>query len=1448
MSKPASQLPPSLLKRCVEHQHVQTSGRWLSSLLLLVLVTFALGLTIVRVVFPHVDRYNQQVTSLVSDVLDYPVSIGRLEAGFDNFSPYLILHDVSVYEATGQTLISIGQINLEMALFRTLYRFQPQVVDIGVLDTKISLRRDTEGEVYFQGIALGIVSSDQPRLKLPPFFADKVITVADIDVNYQDDQFGVNYQFNQARMTIMNRGLRHHLYAYVDMPDTLGNTLEVGLELEGPYDQYETWQGDFYMNAHQFQLKAWAQQALSRDDIWQGSADVTVWGRWQQNQVVDILADVEFHDVALQVSQALTEQNVFQFGVAEALIHYQKQNSQHQIDVHNLAFSSQTWSWPLTQMQLRFDWQGPLKLDFYSSYFHVADVLPLLSLVPDIRRHIEPQRLQGLQLVLNDTWLTYRKDSSLVDIHDKHPSNTVEPDTAALNGMDQQVVPEWTLQTQFSRASMPAYEAYPGFSNVSGTMNAQQTGVTHFMHPQQAYPLIHAHLQLDSEQATFEQPAWFEQSIAVQKAQGDIYIQREPLWNHIETAVHQNEPTTLLTPQHEWQVYSHDLLLINEDAEVTTSLQVFKPSDKAAVIGLDVHIDHGNLAETSNYMPRHLFSRELMQWMDQGLQKGTVHQGRFQMLGDLSRFPFRAVEGSDSHEFFQATFDISDLTLRYHEQWPTVTQGQGQLIFERQGMQALVELGKLDQTTITNTEIRIDDFRQNRVDIEGFLAGSTLQVQDFIKNSALKQKLGFLTRNLQADGQQSTYLNLKIPLDQQPVTVIGQSHFRDTVVNIPDFGWVLSEADFTLNYTQDNVSADAFTAKLQGQPIELVIQKSRTETDQVTRLLFETDVAIDTLLNDIIDLPLYGTTGWRGEIRSTRPIEEGQKPASTLFTFDSNTTVVLSSNLQGVTSDLPAPLLKAAAADRPIEIKLDWPADNIIDIAVDYDQWLTTRLRWNFDEVSHRWRPIYGWVYADQRSNFKRTTPQFKTQHSARPWDSVSNEALSTDFERWDYLPIRQHQTAEIRVAGRLHALDLDSWIPLIDRWTVAGADNNSASTSAAPGLLTALKNTRLHIHHLKYLGFEWPEADLTVVQQPQNWLFDVSNEFIQGQIALSKTDKPLELDLDYFNVDQLMAYDKLSQARSEPLSQVTADALRQLAQADTQAVDDTLLPAAIPAMQINVDYLEMLQWRLQNVQADVYQAPDGIIMPNLRIDDPALNAVGQAEWRYQQGRHETQIAMNLTTTDLGRGLDQLDFVDTIRDGQGNMRFDVTWQGAPHQFDFANLYGDARVGFENGQILDFNPGPGRLVGLMSLQAVPRRLSLDFKDLFAKGMHFDEMQGRFVFKAGVATTDDYVIFGPMGRIDIDGQIDLANEQYDQIITFLPDISSSLPIVGTIVGGPAGGAAVFVADRLARLFGKQSDHLAQIQYHLTGDWETPDIKMISRRDKKEQKTRSGNPVRY
>ena len=147
---------------------------------------------------------------------------------------------------------------------------------------------------------------------------------------------------------------------------------------------------------------------------------------------------------------------------------------------------------------------------------------------------------------------------------------------------------------------------------------------------------------------------------------------------------------------------------------------------------------------------------------------------------------------------------------------------------------------------------------------------------------------------------------------------------------------------------------------------------------------------------------------------------------------------------------------------------------------------------------------------------------------------------------------------------------------------------------------------------------------------------------------------------------------------------------------------------------------------------------------------------------------------------------------------------------------------------EKGQFLDIDPSAGRLFGLLSIQTLPRRLLLDFSDIFGKGLTFDSIEGGFEITDGNAYTNDLYMRGPSADITVTGRTGLADKDYDQVVTVTPQIANSLPVASALFG-PVGigvGAVIYLFNSL----NDNIDKLLRYQYTITGHWDKPVIKKV------------------
>lgn len=280
----------------------------------------------------------------------------------------------------------------------------------------------------------------------------------------------------------------------------------------------------------------------------------------------------------------------------------------------------------------------------------------------------------------------------------------------------------------------------------------------------------------------------------------------------------------------------------------------------------------------------------------------------------------------------------------------------------------------------------------------------------------------------------------------------------------------------------------------------------------------------------------------------------------------------------------------------------------------------------------------------------------------------------------------------------------------------------------------------------------------------------------------------------------------------------------------------DSLAPSAIPALDIEAEDLRVGGNRLGRTRLIAHPRDGAYHIDTFESRSAAFELDATGDWRRRDGQDESDLDIQLRADDLGKMLESFGFAGLIEGGRTKATIDGRWAGSPAAFALERIDGTLDIDVEAGRILDVDPGVGRLFGLLNLREIPRRMILDFRDIFSQGMRFNSIKGRFALNVGEAYTDDMMLKSPSADILITGRTGLIMRDYDQTLEVSPRMAGTLPVVGAIAGGPAGAAAGLVVQGLLGI-----DKAAKIIYRVTGPWDEPVIikeepgASVSRRDR-------------
>lgn len=273
----------------------------------------------------------------------------------------------------------------------------------------------------------------------------------------------------------------------------------------------------------------------------------------------------------------------------------------------------------------------------------------------------------------------------------------------------------------------------------------------------------------------------------------------------------------------------------------------------------------------------------------------------------------------------------------------------------------------------------------------------------------------------------------------------------------------------------------------------------------------------------------------------------------------------------------------------------------------------------------------------------------------------------------------------------------------------------------------------------------------------------------------------------------------------------------------------DGVIPSTIPPLHLWIGDFRLGSANFGETRLESLPSGEGMRIDQFDTQSADMEMHVRGQWNGDGRTHRSDVAMDLTSENLGRMLTALGFAGLFEGGQTLAHLNAYWDGSPASFALSRLQGKLKLNVSAGRILDVEPGMGRLFGLFSVREIPRRLALDFGDFFRTGMSFTAISGDFDLAGGNASTTNLLIASPAADIRIHGRTGLKARDYDQQMVVTPRVGGALTIVGALAGGPAGAAAGLAVQTL---FNKAINQVTTARYHVTGSWDKPEITLVSR----------------
>ena len=394
-------------------------------------------------------------------------------------------------------------------------------------------------------------------------------------------------------------------------------------------------------------------------------------------------------------------------------------------------------------------------------------------------------------------------------------------------------------------------------------------------------------------------------------------------------------------------------------------------------------------------------------------------------------------------------------------------------------------------------------------------------------------------------------------------------------------------------------------------------------------------------------------------------------------------------------------------------------------------------------------------------------------------------------------------------VTGRTGTLDAIDWVTLAQAAARGAPAERGAAASRDRAPALALKQVDIHAERLELLGARFPDTRLRVAPVPGGVSATLDGAALLGSVRVP--------DAEGATVAGRFARLHWRSAGEAP------------AAASQARPRDALDPARLPPLAIDVADLRLNDAAMGRLVLRTQPVPTGLRIERMEATAPGQHIAIGGEWLGRGDEARTRVEVVAQSDDFGAMLAGFGHGGQLNRGEGRAVLDANWRGGPSAFSLLALDGRLTLDVRDGQLTEIEPGAGRVLGLLSVAQLPRRLTLDFRDFFARGFAFDTLAGQVRVADGRASSGNLKISGPAADIRIAGGADLRAQTFDQTIEVEPRAGNLLTVAGALAGGPVGAAIGAAANAMLR---KPLGELAAKTYRVTGPWKDPQVDVIRR----------------
>lgn len=1346
-------------------------------------------------IVPRIGEWRPELERWASAAVGVPVKVGSIRAESTTgkqgllpaFVPVIELQDVRLLDAQGRSALELPHVRVALSV-ASVWRggVEQVVIDRPVLD----VRRTAEGRIEVAGLDLsGPQAGDSAAADW--FFSQREFAIRQGTVRWTDDLHGQPpLALGALDFVARNSARQHDFRLDATPPPEWGERFSLrarmrqpllSLGLGGGADRarWRQWDGELFAEfTHVDVARLRAHVDLSRWDVEVagGQGGLKAWGEVRRGELASATAQLALRGVQARLGPQLPE---LALDTIDGTVAAQWNDQDWSISTGDLRFqTAEGQTWPGGRVQVRHTRSHG---DGEMAQFELgADRIDLAALGAIATRLPLGEPVLGALASLQPTGV----------VHDLDARWQAGP--AAADG----VAPDW--QGGF-------YQAKGRVAGLSLQGAPSERRSVHGNYPLPGRPGVRGAVvdfdfsrdggraSLSIENGTLELPDVFEDALVPVGS-----LKAEAVWRvdgeRIELDVDR-------------------LSVSNEDAEGTAKVR-WRTGEPVAgraharfpgVLDLSATLTRADATRVHRYLPLSV-GASARRYVREALLSGGASQVDFRVRGAVAEVPFN-LPGEVGEVRIAARVRNADLAyvpayLQPPEEppWPRLRQVSGNLVLERTALRIDGLGAGVDGSPgvrLSDAAVRIDNVAEDvpRLQVKARAQGPADEVLKVLKASPLNGMTGEALAQARMSGAVDLAFGLVLPLSDGEAgvdaDVDGTVVFSGNDVRITPDSPLLGGATGTLRFSQSGFEIADARARLYGGSVRFEggMRPGAGEQPPVLRFRGQGNATAEGLQQ--ADLGFVSRLFQRSR---------GSADYTAQLTFKGGAPeVIVASSLHGLALDLPAPLNKPAEESLPLRF------ENTVLSMVE-QQARTDRL---LVELGHPDAPLMALQYE-------------RDLRDAEP--TVLRGSVAVGLAAGESAPL---PAQGVMANLRLGELDVDAWkrsfsavtgVPIADRDAPLAAPSAARDPSLGylPTVL-AVRAQRIHADGRSFNGVVVGGS-----REGALWRANVNADELDGYVEYRQSD----------GGSAGSVYARLARLDLPPSAATDVEELlqqpRSVPALDIAVQDFTLANRRLGAVEIEATNVggagRAREWRLNRLA--------------MRVPEARLNATGT--WAVADGASgpsgsESSRGMTLDfrldIQDAGRLLERFGRAGAVRRGQGYIAGRIGWLGSPLALDYPSLSGQLQADVASGQFLQVEPGAAKLLGVLSLQALPRRLVLDFRDVFSEGFAFDFVRGDAHIDKGVLSTNNLQMQGVNAAVLMEGTADIGREAQDLKVVVVPEINAGTAALIATAINPAVGLGTFLAQFLLR---EPLQSATTQEFRITGSWADPQVDKVARRE--------------